>query len=753
MIKYDGFVQKIVYRNPENDFTILYLKENNVSIPVGGYFPGVFKGSHLTVKGEYKTTSRHGYFLSPSTWSTELPTKTYEMIDFLLELVINDYVNDDTESDNPFGQSTIVDKIKYYLTSIVQQYKARTYKVITDDPDSIRRLHPELDHGGQFSKIPFLLIQQIESIQYLRSFTSELVAVNAQLAQYSNRMIAAINERIDLRESGDSLYYLQSNPYIFCELLEDDGFEFPDADDIAKFYGLPMDSYVRCVAGVTYGYREKILSEGHVYAFPDQLLSVASETLSIEHTILSQRIEKMIADGILIRDTFVNEGIYLRQYYRMECDIAEKLMEMNNRNQGNVEINPDYNAINRMLGIELDESQKDAITTAINSPVTIITGGPGTGKTTIIRGLIAALRAEGISSISLAAPTGKAALRMREATGIENAQTIHRLLKITPKSKRKDVRNVSEDVVIIDEFSMVDIDLMDKLIYAMDLHVRLVFVGDVDQLPSVGPGYILHDLIESGRFSVVRLDQVHRQAENSSIVRNARRVLHGEMIEVDYSEDTDLIFEQAESRTEIENAICRIVTSIVENESEDIANIQVLSPVNAGPAGVKSLNLRLQALLNHVDESFMTINDERIKTNDRVMLTRNDYSIEVFNGEISKHCFVDYNTDTNSSSLILVFDENRRAIYQEREAKTKYLTLAYAITVHKSQGSEYRYIIMPIFSGKNLYRNLIYTAMTRARRRLYFVGSREALRNGIDDVRPVERNTKLKERIQNSTVR
>lgn len=302
--------------------------------------------------------------------------------------------------------------------------------------------------------------------------------------------------------------------------------------------------------------------------------------------------------------------------------------------------------------------------------------------------------------------------------------------------------------MIIDEFSMVDIALMDKLVYALGWHVKLVFVGDVDQLPSVGPGYILHDLIESGQFSVARLTQVHRQAENSSIVRNAHRVINGEMIDVSYSKESDLIFEQARNKVEIEDAVCRIVETIMKEDPNGIENIQVLSPVKEGIAGMKSLNTKLQAMLNHEENSFETIENICIKSNDRVMVTKNDYTVEVFNGEICDSCFVGFDEETYSNYLRLIFDESRIATYQEHERKTKWLELAYAITVHKSQGSEYEYVIMPVFNSKALHRNLIYTAMTRAKGKLYFVGSHESLKNGIDNIEPVKRKTKLKERIQ-----
>ncbi len=748
---YEGIVEQVVFHNSENDYTVLKLRTTNGQISVAGFFPGVYSGFLLRVEGEFKNHPKYGQSLNPFRWRAALPTQRIDIATFLYRQIIGDYWDRrDTEYD-PIADDHIENDMVSVLYMIIDKYKDKVYETIRFNTDELCSVHQSLESDGQFKIVPIMLKETIERIIYLHNVASALAEIDMQLVQYSSNMIKAINTR-QLRDAGDVHFYLQNNPYIFCDYLADNGFDFPQADKIAKYYNLPMDSYERCYAGIRYCYKSKILSDGHVFATPRQLLNVALDILELEQEKTIERIRELISNGELVRDNFADiSAVYLKEFYDMECFVADKLTEMYQQNNGNAVIYPDFEKINNTIGLELDEYQQEAISTAINSPVAIITGGPGTGKTTIIRGIIAALHAVGVTSISLAAPTGRAALRMKEATGIQ-AQTIHRMLNIVPKSTREEVEKVGSDVVIVDEVSMIDIDLMDKLVYALEPHVKLILVGDVDQLPSVGPGYILHDLIESEGFDVVRLTQTHRQAEDSSIIKNARRVLRGEMIDIESRElYSDFHFVQTDNRTQTEEEICHIYSTMYYELADDpdyINSIQVLSPVIDGIAGTKSLNVTIQEMINYSDETFETIDGETFKTNDRIIVTRNDYDNNVFNGEISNNCAVINEGGRTRKKLQLTFDGNRQCEYEEHGSNTKWLSLAYAITVHKAQGSEYPFVIMPVFKNGNLYRNLIYTAMTRAKGLLYMVGSLEDLEEGIAEVRPVTRNSKLKERIK-----
>ena len=757
MNTYEGVVKQIIFHNSENDFTVLKLETSDAQISVAGFFPGVYSGFMLRVEGEYKTHPKYGESLSPFRWRAALPTQRVDIATFLYRLIIDDYWDRSVNEFDPLTADHIGEDMISVLYRIIDKYQDKVYEVIVNNTNELRSVHKSLESDGQFSIVPILLIETIEKVYSLHAVAAALAEIDMQLVQYTSKMVKIVNSRTQLYEAGDVLFYLQNHPYVFCDYLDGYGFDFPQADVIAKHYNLPMDSYERCYAGIKYGYKTRILSDGHVFATPRQLLSVALDILELEREKLIERILELISDGELIRDSFAGvEAIYLHNYYDMECYIAGKLTDMYRQNQGNTLIYPDYSEINRTIGLELDEYQQEAISTAINSPIAIITGGPGTGKTTIIRGIIAALKAIGITSINLAAPTGRAALRMKEATGI-HAQTIHRLLNITPMSTREEVVSIESDVVIVDEVSMIDIDLMDKLVFALKPHVKLILVGDVDQLPSVGPGYILHDMIESEGFDVVRLTQTHRQAEDSSIIKNARRILRGEMIELDYrSLQTDFYFEQTDNRTQTEETIGHIYSTIysalIEDDPGGVNDIQVLSPVIDGVAGTRSLNAMIQEMINYRDDTFETIDGEIFKSGDRIIVTRNDYDNNVFNGEISNHCAVVDDRESGRKKLRLTFDGGRQVEYEERGSNTRWLSLAYAITVHKSQGSEYPYVIMPVFKNGNLYRNLIYTAMTRAKGLLYMVGSLEDLEKGIAEVRPVLRNSKLKERIQQTGI-
>ena len=556
------------------------------------------------------------------------------------------------------------------------------------------------------------------------------------------------------REYGkESIDKVRENPY----RLADDiwGIGFKTADGIAAKMGYGKEDPRRCRSGILYTLGQ-LSDEGHVYAGEEQLVKTAGQLLEAGETAIRDTLAGMLQAEDLILD---KDAIYLPPFYHAECGTSRRLRDLaQSTGRSLFDGLFDPSSLTAETGIEYDEVQLAAIRQAVTSKVMVLTGGPGTGKTTTTQGIIAALKKAGLR-VLLAAPTGRAAKRMSEATGME-AKTIHRLLEVdfaNPTSlqfKRNEKNPLTADAVIVDETSMVDIPLMRSLICALKMNCRLILVGDSDQLPSVGPGNVLRDLIQSEKVPQVRLTEIFRQAQKSLIVTNAHAIVSGQMPDLK-RHDSDFFFLRRESPNQVRSTVIDLVAARLPKSYgySPTADIQVIVPTRVGAVGANALNQSLQEALNppSPEKAQFENNGRTFRVGDKVMQIKNNYDIlwqkengeegmGVYNGDIG---FIE-TIDRPSKTMQVRFDD-RLAEYLFEMAPE--LELAYAITVHKSQGSEFDAVVMPITGSKSKmhYRNLLYTAVTRAKERLIILGQPRAIEEMVANDRKTVRYTNLKE--------
>ena len=601
---------------------------------------------------------------------------------------------------------------------------------------------------------------------------------NIMLFLQDHQVSTSYAAKIYKQYGNDSISVMKENPY----KLADDiwGIGFKTADQIAMKLGFGLESYVRLRSGLMYTLSE-LSNEGHVYAEKQQLVDKASELLEATPETVIMTMDDMLQKEELILEKSIvridEDGnritpVYLPPFFYAEVGVAGKLKKLASspagdklytrlmearKNTGNDALSVDIEAIQAKTSMEYDDIQADAIRCAATAKVMVLTGGPGTGKTTTTHGIISAYRAYGLK-ILLAAPTGRAAKRMTEATGLE-AKTIHRLLECKPpEGYQKNEENPLEgDVLIVDECSMIDIVLMNSLLKAIPPTMRLIMVGDIDQLPSVGAGNVLRDIIDSGAFPVVRLTRIFRQAQTSRIIMNAHRINEGKMPDISNGKNTDFFFMENE---DAEASVPQIVKLVQENLPNyyrvEPSQIQVLTPMQRGVVGATNLNLALQEALNPPEHDIfmrgrgkVTMPKECLRrsgyafrADDKVMQIKNNYDKEVFNGDIG----IIESVNETDRTLTVNFD-NRSIEYDVTELDE--LVHAYATTIHKAQGSEYPIVVMPIMMNHfvMLQRNLIYTGITRAKKVLVIVGTKKALAYAVKNVTVTKRNTLLKERL------
>ena len=561
----------------------------------------------------------------------------------------------------------------------------------------------------------------------------------------------ALSARI-YKEYGDrTTQRVQENPYSLARDIP--GVGFLTADRIAVNFGLPQDSIARAEAGILHTLRETS-SEGHVYYPRLQLIQAAQQILQIDREIINRAVGSLQEAGQVIVETPADSPdrdppVYLPPFYRAETGVAKLFGKLVTGSKpggprGTREIDPEkaVSWVQKRMDITLAEKQVEVLRSALSSKVMVITGGPGTGKTTIIRSLLAILDRAGLTTL-LAAPTGRAAKRLQETSGRE-ATTIHRLLEYNPKEggfRRNRNNPLHCDFLILDEISMVDIILMYHLLKALPPGTSLVLVGDADQLPSVGAGSVLKDIILSGTVPVVELNEVFRQAEASRIVVNAHRINIGLM---PLSEDDgDFYFIQQEDPKKIQEIIVKLCRERIPGRFHlhPVDDIQVLSPMHRGDAGVTNLNKLLQKTLNPGEEG-ISFGEHFYKPGDKVMQIRNNYDKDVYNGDIGRLEKV----DSRNLSVTVRF-ENRKIRYEGRDLDE--LTLAYAVSVHKSQGSEFPAVIIPIITQHYmlLQRNLIYTAVTRGKKLVVLIGTKRALGMAVKNANTRERRSMLRHRL------
>ena len=728
-VKIRGVVERITYQNPENGYTVLKCAVKNYKelVTVIGSLLDVTVGSVLLIHGNWKVDSRYGRQFVAETWEETLPATVYGIEKYL-------------------GSGLIKGVGPKYAKKIVTKFGTDTLDVIETD---IMRLL-EVDGIGK------------KRIQMIRdSWERQKEIKNVMLFLQDHGVSTSFAAKIYRQYGNESLTKIKENPFQMADDIW--GIGFKTADGIAQKLGFAKESYVRLRSGIMYTL-SSLADAGHVFAYKEQLITKATEMLEAEESSIIMTLDQMLADQDLICETVdYKEGtevqaIYLPAFYYAEVGVAGKLKRLAQvpaadrlwqalmdarKKTGNENLSIDVGKIQEKVDMKYDEIQADAIRKAAVSKVMVLTGGPGTGKTTTTQGIIMAYRAFGLK-ILLAAPTGRAAKRMTEATGLE-AKTIHRLLECKPpEGYQKNEDNPLEgDVLIIDECSMIDMILMNSLLKAIPEGMRLIMVGDIDQLPSVGAGNVLRDIIDSGVFPVVRLTRIFRQAQSSRIIMNAHAINEGKFPDISNGNDTDFFYIEKENPEEAVAEIVRLVKHNLPRYYKTTWNhIQVLTPMQKGIAGATNLNQALQEALNPQGDGLRR-GGYLFRTGDKVMQIRNNYEKEIFNGDIGTIESV----DLQERVLTVNFDQR---IIEYEASELDELVHAYATTIHKAQGSEYPIVVMPILMNHYvmLQRNLIYTGITRAKKVLVIVGTRKALSYAVRNVTVAKRNTFLKERLQ-----
>ena len=701
-------VERITYQNPENGYSVLKVKVKgyNDLVTLVGNLLEVPVGSVLLCRGEWKVDKRYGSQFVAATWEETMPATVYGIEKYL-------------------GSGLVKGIGPRFARAIVQRFGTETIDIIETE---IERLY----------EVPNIGRKRVAKIR--ESWEKQKDIKNVMLFLQGYGVSTAYAAKIYREYGKESIDKVRENPY----RLADDiwGIGFKTADGIAAKMGYEKEDPRRCRSGILYTLGQ-LSDEGHVYAGEEQLVKTAGQLLEAGETAIRDTLAGMLQAEDLILD---KDAIYLPPFYHAECSTSRRLRDLaESTGRSLFDGLFDPSSLTAETGIEYDEVQLAAIRQAVTSKVMVLTGGPGTGKTTTTQGIIAALKKAGLR-VLLAAPTGRAAKRMSEATGME-AKTIHRLLEYNPQDgyKRNDENPLEGDALIVDECSMIDILLMNNLLKAVPVGMRLVFVGDIDQLPSVGAGNVLRDIIDSQRIPVVRLVRIFRQAQKSRIVMNAHTINQGRFPDTSNGRDTDFFFMREDDPERAAETIVRLVKERLPRayrESPD--RIQVLTPMQRGVVGAANLNLLLQQALNPSGPS-LNRGGYTYRQGDRVMQQRNNYDKDVFNGDLG------YIREVNTEERTLKVDfDGKWAEYDVTELDE--LTLAYATTIHKAQGSEYPIVVMPILMTHfvMLQRNLIYTGITRAKKICVLLGAAKALAYAVRNVSVLKRNTRLKERLNPS---
>lgn len=730
-----GYVDHIVFRNDENGYTVFNLENDDGELTCVGSFNFINEGELLELQGDYVTHSVYGNQFKVVASQLKEPEDLVSIERYL-------------------GSGAVKGVGAALAARIVRRFREDTFRIIDEEPERLSEIK------GISERKAREIAAQVEEKKDLRK-----AMIYLQKYGISTKLAAKI-----YKYYGIKVYkVLEENPYQLADNIE--GIGFRTADEIASRIGIHTDSDYRIKSGIFYTLQQAA-GEGHIYLPQDVLLRRAGALLEVE----IHDIEKYVMDLCIERKTVMKETedgeirVYPAHYYYLELNTAKMLHDLDIDCEMPEDImERRLKAVEKKERIELDPMQHRAVIESIKHGLLVLTGGPGTGKTTTINTMIRFFDSEGMS-ILLAAPTGRAAKRMTEATGYE-AQTIHRLLEVNgnPEAEgnvngfgRNRENPLEADVIIIDEMSMVDLNLMHALLSATAPGTRLVLVGDVDQLPSVGPGSVLKDIIRSECFPVVRLTRIFRQAGESDIVVNAHKINSGEPVVLD-NKSRDFFFLRRQDADVIISVIITLIQKKLPRYVEASPNeIQVMTPTRKGLLGVERLNQILQRYLNPADtgKTETEINGRLFRTGDKVMQIKNNYQIEwevstrygltvdrgtgVFNGDMGVITEINPYTE----SLEVEFDEGRKVKYSFE--MTEELELAYAITVHKSQGSEYPAVILPLLPGPRLLynRNLLYTAVTRAKRCLTIVGSDVTFQEMIQNKSEQERFTSLAERIK-----
>jgi exodeoxyribonuclease V alpha subunit len=712
-----GLVERVTFHNAENGFCVLRAKARGHRdlVTVVGHAATIAAGEWITASGEWVNDRTHGQQFKARFLRTSAPTSIDGIEKYLSSGMIR-------------GIGPV------YAKKMIRAFGEKVFDVIEAEPNRLR----EVDGIGP-----------VRAARITAAWAEQKIVREIMVFLHSHGVGTARAVRIFKTYGADAVQVMSENPYRLARDIR--GIGFKTADAIAMKLGIDKTAMIRVRAGISYALTEA-MDEGHCGLPTEQLVPLAQGLLEVPAELVRTALDLELAEGTIIADSVGDMPCtFLSGLYRAERAVAERLTRLVAGTLPWPWIDPDKALpwVADRIGLALAESQTAAIKLALVSKVLVITGGPGVGKTTIVRGILRILGAKGVKLL-LCAPTGRAAKRMTEATGFD-AKTIHRLLEVDPKGggfKRDDGNPLDCDLLVVDETSMVDVMLMQALLKAVPNSAALLIVGDIDQLPSVGPGQVLADVISSGAVPVIRLTEVFRQAAQSRIITSAHRINQGSIPDLSPpSADSDFYFVQAD---EPETAVARIIelvkTRIPRRFGLDpIRDIQVLCPMNRGGVGARSLNIELQAALNPAGDRKVERFGWTFAPGDKVMQIENDYDKEVYNGDIG---YVE-DVDPDDSELVAKFD-GRSVTYGFGDLDT--LVPAYAATIHKSQGSEYPAVVIPVMTQHYtmLQRNLLYTGVTRGKRLVVLVGQKKAVAIAVRSVSGRRRWSKLREWLKSS---
>lgn len=739
-----GFVEKIKYRNEENGYTVLSLTsaDDGEEYILVGTFSYISEGEMMEAEGRMTEHPVYGEQMSVERYELKAPEDIMSMERYL-------------------GSGAVKGIGAALATRIVKKFKADTFRIMEEEPERLSEVK------GVSEKMAMAIAEQVSEKKDMRQ-------AMMFLQQYGISMNLAVKI---YQEYGPAMYgIMKANPYKLADDIPGVGFKM--ADEIASRVGIFTDSDFRIKSGILYTLLQAT-ANGHTYLPEEELSAQAAELLHVDPASISNHLMDMQMDKRLVVKQMAKGGraVYAAQYYYTELNTAKMLHDLNIvGSEPEEKIRESLYRIQQQESIELDDLQIQAVIEAVNCGLLIVTGGPGTGKTTTINTIIRYFEM-GEMEILLAAPTGRAAKRMKEATGYE-ARTIHRLLELTgmPDAgekhhnvgmhfERNEENPLDTDVLIIDEMSMVDIHLMHALLRAVNVGTRLILVGDMDQLPSVGPGNVLRDMIESQCFHMVKLTRIFRQAAQSDIIINAHKINDGEEIALSKRSE-DFLFVKREDPNAIINAMLTLVKDKLPGYvNAAVTDIQVMTPMRKGALGVERLNTILQDFLNppSPDKKETESRQTTFRLGDKVMQIKNNYQIVwetrnhygipvdkgagVFNGDMG----IVRDINTFAELLTVEFDEGKMVEYTFKQLEE--LDLSYAITIHKSQGSEYPAVVIPVYNGPRMLmtRNLIYTAVTRARHCVCLVGAPDSFQYMVNNAMEQKRYSGLKERLKEMT--
>lgn len=705
-----GIIEKIVFKSENNDYKICRLKTSDSGVieTIFGNFFDVNKGENVQITGEYVNNPKYGRQIKIEKITVIPPTS-------------------DTGIEKYIGSGLIPGIGPVMAKKIVQHFGKETLCILDDEIEKLS----EIEGFGK---------KRIKNIK--KEWKKQAQIRDTMIFLQSLEITPSNSAKILKKYGDDAVSVVKNNPYRLCEDIF--GIGFKTADRIALKSGINKNSPFRISAGIKY-ILKKFEEDGNCFLPYDFLISKALEFLEVEILEVEKALEVLEKENQIVID---KEKIYLRDTYEDERFVAEKLNKIKSYKIKNIFESYDWNKkiyeLSSRVDVVLDDDQKDAIKSALYEKIMVITGSPGTGKSTIVNFILNIFEYENMS-VYLSAPTGRASKRLSETTGKE-AKTLHRLLEYNPKSNsfnKNKYNKLKCDLLVIDESSMIDIKLARILLDAMDEKTRIIFVGDYDQLPSVGPGNVLSDIINSGRFPVIRLTKIYRQFGKSIIIRNAHLIRDGiypKLYQADMLEKSDFYFIEKNDQEEAVKVILKLLQCNIPDKFgfDPLKDIQVLVPVYKGIAGVDNLNFQIQNIFNKSREKIIRGNNE-FRLYDKIIQLKNDYEKDVFNGDIGFIKEIDF-----SNQKFKVDFEEKKVIYDFYDADQ--LSLSYAISIHKSQGSEFKCVIIPVLTSHYmlLQRNLVYTALTRAKELAVVVGSKKAIGMAVSKNYVENRFTNLK---------